>query len=139
MIASIPPFLLNLKRMDEYEKMYVSMIRKYHNHTLQTNPRHREDKLHKIHKTPGEQLSKATSSLFPIKMITQLKSIHRNVKLIMEQTQNPTIGATINNNRTTALERPTPSLLCVWKSNILRTSDAFDNNSRLKKIVYKHV
>ena len=24
-------------------KMQVSMIRKYHNHTLQTNPRHREE------------------------------------------------------------------------------------------------
>ena len=82
------------------------MIRKYHNHTLQTNPRHREDKLHKIHKTPGEQLSKATSSLFPIKMITQLKSILRNVQLIMEQTQNPTMGATINNESATTEPLP---------------------------------
>ena len=26
----------------------VSMIRKYHNHEMQTNPRHREEKLQKI-------------------------------------------------------------------------------------------
>ena len=36
-------------------KKQVSMIRKYHNHTLQTNPRHREEEPHiyNYHKTPG--------------------------------------------------------------------------------------
>ena len=85
------------------------MIRKYHNHTLQTNPWHSEDK---IHKTPGRQLSKATSSLFtqlskvtsslfPIKMITKLERTHSNLQLNMEQIQNSTMGTTINNEPTT--------------------------------------
>ena len=163
----------------------MSMIRKYHNHTLQTNPRHIGDELHKIHKTPGRYLSKAPSSLYPIKMITKivsmiekyhnhkpqttpwhreeeplnrhetpgrqikqsnqlslppqddcntridisknLKRSHSYVQLIMEQTQSPIMGATINvqrinNNRTSALDRPAPSLLFVWKSNLVRTS-----------------
>ena len=49
------------------------MISKYHNHTLHTNPQHREGELQNIsnRKTPGRQ-SKATSSLFSIKMIEKL-------------------------------------------------------------------
>ena len=33
----------------------VSMIRKYHNHKLQTNPWHRDEEPHNIHETPGRQ------------------------------------------------------------------------------------
>ena len=33
----------------------VSMIRKYHNHKLQTNPWHSEDEPHNNHETPGRQ------------------------------------------------------------------------------------
>ena len=33
----------------------VRMIRKYHNHKLQTNPWHREEEPHNHHKTPGRQ------------------------------------------------------------------------------------
>ena len=32
-----------------YSKKYVRMIRKYHNHTLQTNPRHCEEEPHNIY------------------------------------------------------------------------------------------
>ena len=56
-----------------------------------------------IWKTPGIQ-SKATSSLFPIKMIAKLERTQRNAQQNMEQTQIPTIGAQINNNRIAALE-----------------------------------
>ena len=40
-----------------FAKKQVSMIRKYHNHTLQTNPRHREEEPHiyNYHKTSGIQ------------------------------------------------------------------------------------
>ena len=69
--------------------------------TLQTNPWHSGDELHKIHKTPGRQLSKSSSSLFPIKIIIKLEKTHINVQLKIEQTQNPTMGATINNESTT--------------------------------------
>ena len=68
---------------------------------------------------------------FRLKMITKLERTHSNVQLNMEQTQTPTMGATINNqqrinnNGTAALERPTYSLLfyfiCMEK-NIVRTS-----------------
>ena len=50
----------------------MSMIRKYHNHKLQTNPCHHEEEPHNNHETPGRQ-SKATSYLFPIKVIAKLE------------------------------------------------------------------
>ena len=58
------------------------MIRKYHNHKLQTNPWHREEEPHNNHETPG---SKATSSLFPIKMIAKLEATQSNVQRNIEQ------------------------------------------------------
>ena len=66
-------------------------------------------------------------------MIAKLERTHSNVQQNMEQTQNPTMGATIN-NRTAALERPTPFLLFVWKSQYGEnvSVDAIDNNTRLK-------
>ena len=45
------------------------MIRKYHNHKLQTNPWHRTT----ITRHQKDKLSKGTSSLFPIKMIAKLE------------------------------------------------------------------
>ena len=56
---------------------------------LETIPRHQEDKQ-----------SKATSSLFPIKMIANLEWTQSNVQQNIEQLQNPTMGATINNAST---------------------------------------
>ena len=71
----------------------------------------------------------AISSLFPIKMIAKLERIHSNVQQNMEQIQKPTMGATINNNRTAALER----VICLEKQYSENVSiDAFDNNTRLK-------
>ena len=56
----------------------LRMIRKYHNHTLQTNLRHREKESHNTnsHKTSGRQLKqrkKTALSLFLVKMITILE------------------------------------------------------------------
>ena len=50
------------------------MFRKYHNHTLQTNPQHLEEESQNTnsHKTPERQ-SKATSNLFLVKMIAKLE------------------------------------------------------------------
>ena len=42
----------------------VSMIRKYHNHELQTNPWHREEEPHNDHETPGRQ-TKQSNQLSP--------------------------------------------------------------------------
>ena len=54
------------------------MIRKYHNHTLQTNPLQREEEPQKTnsHKTSGRQLKyKATSPLLPIMLIAKQENI----------------------------------------------------------------
>ena len=60
-----------------------------------------------ITKHQEDKQSKATSSLFPIKMIAKWTQSYAQQNI--EQLQNPTIGVTINieinNNRTTALER----------------------------------
>ena len=54
-------------------KKSVSMIRKYHTHTMQTNPRHREEEPHNTicHKPPARQLA-TTSSFVPIKVLAKL-------------------------------------------------------------------
>ena len=49
------------------------MIRKYHNQKPQTTPWNREEEPLNHQETPGRQIKKATSSLFPIKMIAILK------------------------------------------------------------------
>ena len=44
------------------------MIRKYHNHTLQTTPWHSEEEPLNYHETPGRQIKQSNQlSLFPIK------------------------------------------------------------------------
>ena len=58
------------------------MIRKYHNHKPQTTPWHREEEPLNHHETPEDKLSKATSSLFPIKMIAILEWTLSNVQQI---------------------------------------------------------
>ena len=52
--------------------------------------RHQEDKL-----------SKATSSLFPMKMIAKLEWTYSNVHQNIEQLKTPTMEVTINNQSTT--------------------------------------
>ena len=61
-----------------------------------TITRHQEDKL-----------SKATNSLFPIKMIAILERTQSNVQQNIEQLQTPTMGVTINKKSTIA--EPPPS------------------------------
>ena len=46
------------------------------------------------------------SSLFPIKMIAKRERTQSDVQQNMEQTQNPTLGATINNESTTTEHPP---------------------------------
>ena len=62
-------------------------------------------------------------------MIAKLDRTHSNEQQNMEQTQNPTMGATINTNRTT-----NPLLVtCPEKQYSENVSiDAFDNKTRLK-------
>ena len=60
-----------------------------------TITRHQEDKL-----------SKAASSLFPIKMIVMLERTQSNVQQNIEQLQTPTMGVTINKKSTTTEPPP---------------------------------
>ena len=60
-----------------------------------TITRHQEDKL-----------SKATSSLFPIKMIAIQERTQSNVQQNIEQLQTPTMGVTINKKSTTTEPPP---------------------------------
>ena len=60
-----------------------------------TITRHQEDKQ-----------SKATNSLFPIKMIAKLEWTQRNAQQNIEQLQNPTMEVTINNEPTTTEPPP---------------------------------
>ena len=88
------------------------MIRKYHNHKLQTTPRHREEEpLNHSTRHQEDKLSKATSSLFPIKMIAILEWTYSNVQQNIEQLHityfhNGSYNKQkVNNNRSIALER----------------------------------
>ena len=87
------------------------MIRKFHNHKVQTNPWHREEEQHNNHETPGRQTKQTTCSLYPIMMIAKLEWTQSNA----QQNINRTITLSRNwsnnqqqiNNRTTALARTT--------------------------------
>ena len=43
----------------------VSMIRKYHNHKLQTNPWHREEEPQNKHEVPGRQIEQSNQLSLP--------------------------------------------------------------------------
>ena len=72
------------------------MFRIYHNHKLQINLWHREEEPHNNHETQGRHHSRATSSLFPIKMIAKVEWTQSNAQH-KRKLQNLTMGATINN------------------------------------------
>ena len=61
------------------------MIRKYHNHKLQSNPWYREEDPHNNHETPRRQTKQATSSLFPIEMNAKLQWTQSNAQQNIEQ------------------------------------------------------
>ena len=81
------------------------MIRKYRNYKLKINPLHRKEEPHNI-RHQEEKQSKATSSLFPIKVIAKLEWTQSNAQQNIEQLQKPTMRVTINNESTTTIEPP---------------------------------
>ena len=83
----------------------MSMIRKNHNHKLQTNPWHRQEEPHNTRHQEDKQ-SKATSSLLTNKMIARLEWTQSNAQQNKEQLQNLTMGVTINNKSTTTEPPP---------------------------------
>ena len=61
------------------------MIRKYHNHKLQTIPWHRKEEPLNYHETPGRQIKQSKQlSLFPIKMIAMLEWTQSNAQQNIE-------------------------------------------------------
>ena len=66
------------------------MIRKYHNHKLQTDPWHHEEEPHRNHEAPGTETKQS-------KMIAKLERTQSYTQQNIEQLQNPTMGVTINN------------------------------------------
>ena len=73
------------------------MIRKYHNHKLQTNPWHREEESHNNHETPARQTKQSNQLSFPHQDDCKTRRDIKNVQQNIEQLQNPTMGVTINN------------------------------------------
>ena len=87
----------------------VSMVRKYHNHKLQTNPPHREEEPQDIHnnKTPKRQQKQSNqlSLLHQDNCKTRKgKVIHTKTKTNTEPPQ--TVGGTYNNKSMTTEPRP---------------------------------
>ena len=56
---------LELPEAKVYLKKRVSMIRKYHNHKLQTAPWHREEEPLNHHETPGRQMKQSNRLSLP--------------------------------------------------------------------------
>ena len=81
-------------------------IIKCHNHKLQTSPWHREEEPHNNQRHQEDKQSKATSPIFPIKMIAKLERTQSNAQQNIEQLQNPTMGVTINKESTTTEPAP---------------------------------
>ena len=88
------------------------MIRKYHNHKLQTTPWHREEEPLNHHETPGRQIKQSNQLSLPhqddcnTRMdIKQRTTIHRTIADSHNGSNNK---QKVNNNRTTALERTKP-------------------------------
>ena len=69
------------------------MIRKYHNHTLQTNQRHREEEQRAITRHQEDKRSKAISSLFPIKMISKTRKDTKQCTTKLETNTEPHNGS----------------------------------------------
>ena len=85
------------------------MIRKYHNHQLQTTPWHREEKPLNHHETPGRQTKQSNQLSLPHQDdcntsmdIRERTNVQQNIK----QLQTPTMGVTINKKSTTTEPPP---------------------------------
>ena len=78
------------------------MIRKYHNHKLQTNPWHREKEPHNNHETPGRQTNQSNQFSLPYQADCKSRTKHRTITDSHNGSNNK---HQVNNNRTTTLER----------------------------------
>ena len=86
------------------------MIRKYHNYKLQTTPRHREEEPLNHHETPGRQIKQSNQLSLPNQDDYFTRMDINIVQQNIEQSQTPTMGATINKKSTTT--EPPPFKSC---------------------------
>ena len=91
-----------------YSKI-VSMIRKYHNHKLQTSPWHREEEPHNNHETPGIQTKQSNHLSLPhqddCRTRRDIKKRTTNHRTNTDSHNGSNNKQQVNNNRTTASER----------------------------------
>ena len=85
------------------------MIRKYHNHKLQTTPWHLEEEPLNHHKTPGRQIKQSNQLSLPhqddCNTRIDLKKRTTKHRTITDSHNGSNHKQKVNNNRTTALER----------------------------------
>ena len=85
------------------------MIRRYHNHKLQTKPWHSEEEPHNNHETPGRQTKQINQISLPhqddCKTRRGIKKRTTKHRTITESHHVSNNKQQHNNNRTTALER----------------------------------
>ena len=75
------------------------MIKKYHNHKLQTNPWHREEEPHNHGKTPGRQIKQSNQLCLPHQDDCKTRMGISNVQQNIDQLQTPTMGVTIKRKK----------------------------------------
>ena len=85
------------------------MIRKYHNHNLQTHPWHREEEPHNNHETPGSQTKQSSLLSLPhqddCKTRRDIKKRITKHRTVTESHNGSNNKQEVNNNRITALEQ----------------------------------
>ena len=99
----------------------VSMLRKYHNHKLQTNLWHCEEEPHNNHETPERQTKQSNQLFLPhlddYKTRMDTKYHTTKHRTITESHNGSNNQQRINNNRTTTLEltaaKATGGLICI--------------------------
>ena len=81
------------------------MVRKYHNHILYTNPRHREEEPQDTHsrKTPGRQLKQSNQPFLPHQDGYKTR---KNTKYCLTKKGTNTEPHTGRNNESTTAEPP---------------------------------
>ena len=93
-------FILNVRTK------IVSMIRKYHNYKLLTNPWHHEEEPHNHHETLGRQTKQSNQLSNPHQDDCSTRMDIKYAQQNIEQLQTPKMGVTINNESTTTESPP---------------------------------
>ena len=85
------------------------MIKKYHNHKLQTNPQYCDEEPHNNHETPGRQTKQSNQLSLPqqddFKTRRDIKYCATKHRTITDSPNGSNTKQQVNNNRTIALER----------------------------------